>query len=150
MSDNGDYVEHTTDTPQGVRREEVRVVRGSNGAGWWVALAIAALVVIGLFAWWNASQNSQADLQAARDQGAVDANLANAAANAQAAATQASQEAQSAMTNSARVTEDAARSAALRAQSSAQSSAQSTADAARNAAATEPAAPPSSQAPAPQ
>ena len=132
MSDNGDYVERTTDTPSGVRREEeVRVIRGSSNTGWLVALAIAVLAVIGLFVWWNASQNSQADLQAARDQGAADASLANAAANAQNAANLAAQSAQSAVSTSTRATQDAARSAANQAQGAA--------NAARDASATEPA-----------
>lgn len=136
MSDNGDYVERTVDTPEGVRREEVRVVRGSGNAAWWVVLAVAVVAVIGFFVW-NASQNSQVDLQAAREQGAAEANLANAAANAQSAASQAAQSAQSAVDSSARVTEGAARSAA--------SQAQSAADNARDAAASEPAAPPPPQ-----
>ena len=130
MSNDGDYVERTVETPAGVRREEVRVVR-SNNTGWWIALAVAIVATVGALFWYNASQNSSIDLQAARDEGAAQASLADAAANAQASAAQAAQAAQTAATTSTQVTESAARSAAANATT-----------AARDAAASEPAEPP--------
>ena len=134
MSDNGDYVERTVDPVSG-RTTETRVVRRSN-TGLWVALAIIAVVVVGGIFWMmSANQNSQADLQAARDQGAAQAQLDAAGANAQAAAAQAGQSAQSAMSGAAQATQGAAQAAADRASSAA--------DAARDAAATPPPAPPS-------
>lgn len=136
MSDE-DYVERTTVTEDGrVRREEVRVREGS-AAGWWVAALIAIVAIVGVFFMLNSNTNRQAELQAARDQGAAEAALANAAADAQTAAATASVAAQSAMDSTARAAEQAASNAQAAAERTADA-AQNTADAARDAAADEP------------
>jgi low affinity Fe/Cu permease len=112
MSDKEDYVERTTEGPTTVRREEVRVVRGSSSTGWIIAAIVAVAAIVGAFFYLN--QNSQADLQAARDQGAVQAQVDNAASSAQQAASDASQAAQSSMSSAARSTQNAANAAADR------------------------------------
>jgi low affinity Fe/Cu permease len=112
MTDNGDYVETTTEGPTVVRRE-TRVVRGSgSSAGWIVAAVVAIAAIAGVFLFMN--QNSQSDLQAARDQGAAQAQIDNAASTAQAAANSASAAAQSSMSSAAHATENAANAAADR------------------------------------
>lgn len=133
MSDNGDYIERTNEGPIPVRREELRVIRTSNPTGWIVAAVLAIAALVGAFFYMN--QNSQADLQAARDQGAVQAQIDNAASNAQAAAGQAEQSAQSSIGSAARATENAANAAADRSAAAADT-------AARDASATAPSAPP--------
>ena len=129
MPTTDDYVERTTEGPTTVRREEVHVVRGSNNAGWVIAAVVVVLAIVGAFAFM--SQNSQSDLQAARDQGAAQAQVDNAASSAQTAANQAAQSAQTAVSSNAQATESAASAAADRAAN--------VADKARDAAATAPA-----------
>lgn len=150
MANDGDEVERTAvrQTPGG--REEVyetRVtgVRSSN-AGWWVAAIVAIVAVVGLIFLFS-SQNRADELQAARDQGAAQANLDNSAAEAQRAALGASQAAQSAVDSTARASQRAAQAAQAAAdQTVRQAQAENAGQAAQNAAATEPAQP----APAPQ
>lgn len=136
MSDNGDYVERVT-TTEGptttIRREEVVRTRGSS-IGWWVAALIALVAIVGVFLVVNSNNTSEADLQAARDQGMAEAALANASVDAQAAAAQASAAAQSAMDSTSRAAEQAAVGAQAAAERSAQA-AQRTAEAAQDSAA---------------
>jgi len=124
-----DY-ERTTVT----REPETVVVRRSGSAtGWWVAALVAIIALFGVIFLINNS-NSQTDLQAARDQGATEATLANSAANAQQAASNAAQAAQDAAGGAARATESAAQAAASRTEQAVDA----TADAARDASSTEP------------
>jgi len=102
MSNDGDYVERTIETPGPVRTEQVRVVRERSSAGWWIAALVAVVAIVGVIFMLNGGTNSQSDLQAARDQGAAQAQAENAVAGAQAAASQAAQSAQVAVENSAR------------------------------------------------
>jgi hypothetical protein len=113
MPSNEDYVERTTEDPTIIRQEELRVVRHSSNAGWWVAALIAIVAVVGVF--FYMSQNTQSDLQAARDQGAAQAQADNAATNAQTAASQAAQSAQSAVDSTAQAAQHAANAATARA-----------------------------------
>ncbi len=102
-----DY-ERTTVTSTPERVVEVR--RGSS-AGWWVA-ALVAIVAIVAVVFLFSNNASQSQLEAARDQGIADANLANATLSAQQAAATASQAAQDAAAAGARATETAAQAAA--------------------------------------
>ncbi len=136
MSDNGDYIERTVEAPTLVQREEVRVVRAPSNTGWWVAAFVAVVAIaVGVFFYSN-NQTSQADLQAAREQGAAQAQTDNALSNAQMSATQAAQSAQSAAMSTAQANDSAAQAAASR---------NAQAAAARDAAATAPAPQPSPQ-----
>lgn len=134
MSTNGEDVERSQDG------EVEPMTRRSSGAGWWVAAAVAALAAVGLFFILQA-QDRQEQLQAARQQGAVEARLDDATNNAQRAAVQANRAAQSATDASAQAT----RRAAETAQSAAAQAARSAGDAAQDASATEPAQGPSAQ-----
>ncbi|MDB5428267.1 MAG: hypothetical protein JWR43_2242, partial [Phenylobacterium sp.] len=78
MSNDQDYVERTIETPGSVRRETVRVVRSSNSAGWWIAAVVAIMAVVGVIFLLNNGQPSSTDLQAARDQGAAQAQTDSA------------------------------------------------------------------------
>jgi hypothetical protein len=143
MSDD-DFVERTrvTHGPEGERREVYRE-RSSGVAGWWIAAIVAVVAVVGL-ALIFASQNRQQALQQAKAEGAAQATLEMATANAQRSAAQASQAAQSAMDSTARASQRAAetaQSAANQTAQAAQSTAENASDAARDAAAQEPAAP---------
>ena len=131
MSDNGDYVERTTAGPEPVRREEVRIVRGSNNSGWLVAVLVLAIFAVGAFFLMN--RNNADDVQAARDQATLQAQADNAAAAAQNAAGAAQQSAQAAISSTARATDSAATAA---------SAADSARDASATAPAQEPPAPP--------
>ncbi|MET0271478.1 MAG: hypothetical protein ABW360_00660 [Phenylobacterium sp.] len=131
MSNDRDYVERTTitETPTTVVRREV------NPTGWWVA-ALVAVVAIAVLAFMLLNNSpTQSDLQAARDQGAAEATVANASLNAQAAAAQATQAAQSAVETTARASEQAA----TRASEAAQAAAATTSEAAQDAVTPEPA-----------
>ena len=128
MSDN----ERTTITREPADR--VVVERSGSSAGWWVAALVAVIALIGVIFLVNNSSTGQDALQAARDQGATEANLANAATGAQTAAASAATAAQDAASGAARATESAAQAAASR---SAQA-VDATADAARDASSTEP------------
>ena len=111
------------------------VVRSGSSAGWWVAAIVAIVAIFGVIFMINQSNaNDDAALQAARDQGAAEATLGNATANAQAAASNAAQAAQDAAGNAARATESAAQAAAQRTQAAADNAA----DAARDVSTTEP------------
>ncbi|HEX7948126.1 MAG TPA: hypothetical protein VF495_25900, partial [Phenylobacterium sp.] len=72
-----DY-ERTTVTREPV--ETVVVRRSSSAAGWWVAAIVAIVALFGVIFLVNNGSNEGA-LQAARDQGATEATLANSAAN---------------------------------------------------------------------
>src|SRR5689334_2534351 len=86
--------------------EQVVVRRTGSSAGWWVAAIVAIVAIFGVIFLINASNANNDDaLQAARDQGAAEATLANAATNAQQAAANASVAAQDAAGNAARATE---------------------------------------------
>lgn len=136
MSDNGEYIERTVEAPTLVQREEVRVVRASSNTGWWVAAFVAVVAIaVGVFFYSN-NQTSQTDLQAAREQGAAQAQTDNALSNAQMSASQAAQSAQSAAMSTAQANDSAAQAAASR---------NAQAAAARDAAATAPAPQPSPQ-----
>ncbi len=90
MSNDGDYLRRTvTSEPVVTRREEVYVTRGANTAGWWIAALVAVIAIVGVI-FLISNNNTQAQLQAARDQGAAQAGLENATTNAQIAASQAS------------------------------------------------------------
>jgi len=139
MPNDREYVERTT-----VR--ETPVTERSSAAGWWIAAIVAIIAVAGLlFVFGN--QNSQDELQAARDQGAAQASLSAAATEAQRAAAQASQSAQSAVDSTARASHRAAESAQNAANQTAKS-AQDAGDAARDASATEAAPAPTTEQPA--
>jgi cytoskeletal protein RodZ len=136
MSNDGDYVERVVEEPATVRREEVRVVRESSNAGWWIAALVAVVAIVGVIFLMNNS-NSQADLQNARTEGAAQQALSTASSDAQMAASQAAQSAQSAAQSTASATENAARAAADRTAQAADTAA----NAARDATTTEPAPP---------
>jgi len=114
MSNDRDYVERTVEAPSTVRTEEVRVVRERSSAGWWIAALVAIVAIVGVIFMLNGGTNSQSDLQAARDQGAAQAQAENAVTGAQTAASQAAQSAQVAVENSAQASQTAARAAADR------------------------------------
>ncbi len=139
MSNDGDHLRRTTDTgePVIIRREEVYVTRGANTAVWWIAALMAVVAIVGVI-FRISNNNTQAQLQAAHDQGAAQAGLENATTNAQIAASQASVAAQTAATGATRANESAAQAAADRA-AAATINAQ---DAAQDATTTEPAQPP--------
>jgi hypothetical protein len=137
MTNDGDYVERTIEEPATLRREEIRVTRGSNNAGWWIAALVAIVAIVGVIFLMNGS-TTQADLQNARTEGAAQQALTTAAGDAQAAATQATQAAQDAAHSTAQATETAAQAAANRTAQTARTAS----EAAQDAAATEPAAPP--------
>ena len=113
MSNDGDYVQRTVEEPVTIRREEIRVSRGSSNAGWWIAALVAVVAIAGVIFFMNNS-NTQADLQNARNQGAAEQALSTAAGDAQMAASQATQAAQDAARSTAQATETAARAAADR------------------------------------
>ena len=121
-----DY-ERTTVTHQ---PETVVIRRSNSAAGWWVAALVAIVAIFGVMLMINGAGPTQDDLQAARDQGAVEANMANATTGAQQAAVSAAQAAQDAATGAARATESAAQAAAA--------TADQAADAARDVSSTEP------------
>lgn len=127
MSDN----ERTTITREPADR--VVVERSGSAAGWWVAALVAVVALIGAIFLFN-NTNGQDALQAARDQGANEANLVNAATGAQTAAANAASAAQDAASGAARATESAAQAAASRTTQAVDA----TADAARDASSTEP------------
>jgi hypothetical protein len=141
MSNDGDYVERVVETPTTVRTKEVRVVRERSSAGWWIAALVAIVAIVGVIFLLNGGMNSQTDLQAARDQGAAQAQAENAVAGAQTAASQAAQSAQVAVENSARASETAARAAADRTSAAVNDATSAT----RDAVAREPDAPPPQQ-----
>lgn len=130
MPNDNEYVERTT------VRETPVPVRSSN-AGWWIAAIVAIIAVAGLLFIFN-TQDRQAELQAARDQGAAQASLSAAATDAQRAAAQASQSAQSAVDSTTRASQRAAEAAQSAANQTAKT-AKDAGDAARDASATEPA-----------
>jgi hypothetical protein len=100
--------------------DTVVVSRERSSAGWWIA-ALVAIVAVALLAFTlTSNRNNDAQLQAARDQGAAEASLDSATASAQMAAAQATQ---------------AARSATDQATAATQAAASTTADAARSTAA---------------
>ena len=109
--------------------DRVTIVRRSDSnAGWWIAALVAVIAVAGLI-FMYVNQNNQAELQAARDQGAAEATLDNATANAQMAAAQATQAAQSATERAAAAGEHAAASAQAAAQQTAQAANEAAQDA---------------------
>jgi hypothetical protein len=130
MSDNYERTTvRTTSEPDRV------VIRRGGSTGWWVAALVAIVAIVAvIFMYVNSGGPTQADLQAARDQGATEANIANASASAQQAASVAAQAAQDAAAGAARATEHAAQSAA----SASQAAASSAADAAEDATTSEP------------
>jgi hypothetical protein len=147
MANEGEF-ERTTvrRTPAG--REEVREVQGTTrstgAAGWWISAIVAIVAVVGLIFVFT-SQNRADQLQAAREQGAAQANLDNAAAAAQQSAAQASQAAQAAVDSTARASQRAAEAAQAAANQTVRQ-AQAAGDAAQNASTTEPDAAPASPA----
>jgi cell division protein FtsX len=138
MPNDREYVERTT------VRETPEVVR-SSAAGWWIAAIVAIIAVAGLLFVFS-TQNRQSELQAARDQGAAEAGLAAATTDAQRAATQASQAAQSAVDSTTRASQRAAEAAQAAANQTRQS-AQTAGDATRDASAVEPAPAPTADQP---
>ena len=105
-----DSYERTTVTNE---PETVVVRRGGGSAGWWMAAVVAVVAIVAVaFMYMNAGGPSESELQAARDRGVADANLAAASASAQQAASVAAQAAQDAAAGAARATESAAQSAA--------------------------------------
>jgi hypothetical protein len=124
-----------------VERATIREARapGTGAAGWWIAAIVAIVAVVGLIFIFN-SQNRADELQAAREQGMVQANLDNAAAEAQRAATRDSQSAQSAVASTARASQRAAEAAQVAANETVQE-ARAAESAAQNASATEQAQP---------
>ena len=113
MSNDGEHIERTTVTDAPTGRETVRELTPTaarNSAGWWVAAIVAIVAVIGVVMMLN-HQTSEAELQAARDQGMAQANLATATTNAQQAAVQASQAAQTAVASTAQASQRAAEAA---------------------------------------
>ena len=104
MSDD----ERTTVT----REPETVVARRSSSAGWWVAALVAIVAIFGVMFMLTRNGPTQEDLQAARDQGVVEANMASATTGAQQAAASAAQAAQAAAARTAQAadaTADAAR-----------------------------------------
>jgi hypothetical protein len=110
------------------------VVRRGSSAGWWVAALVAIVAIVAVIFMYTNANPTQSQLDAARDQGATEANLATASASAQQAASVAAQAAQDAAAGAARATENAAQSAA----NATAQAADATADAARDASTTEP------------
>jgi len=94
--------------------ERVVIRERSNTGGWWVAALVAVVALVGVIFFMTNTGATPDDLQAARDQGAAEANLATATANAQQAASTAAQSAQAAAENAASATESAANAAAAR------------------------------------
>jgi hypothetical protein len=130
MSDNYDRVTVRETREAGPDRV---VVRRGGATGWWIAALVAIVAIIAVVVMVGNRPGDDA-LQAARDQGATEANLANATANAQTAASSAADAAQSAASNAAAATESAARSAA----NQATQAADNVSDAAQDATSTEP------------
>ena len=124
-----DY-ERTTVT----REPETVVIRRSSSAGWWVAALVAVVAIFGVMFMITRNGPTQEDLQAARDQGVVEANMASATTGAQQAAASAAQAAQDAASGAARATDSAAQAAAARTAQAADA----TADAARDITSTDP------------
>ena len=137
MTNDGDYVERTIEEPGTLRREEVRITRGSNNAGWWIAALVAIVAIVGVIFLMNGSP-TQTDLQNARNEGAAQQAMTNAASDAQVAASQATQAAQDAAHSTAQATETAAQAAADRTTQAARTAS----EASQDAAATEPTTPP--------
>lgn len=94
---------------------ETVVVRRGSSAGWWVAAIVAIVAIFGVLFMVNNGE-SREDMPAARDQGAIQADLANAATGAQQAAANAARSAQDASSGAARATESAAQAATERTQ----------------------------------
>jgi CBS domain containing-hemolysin-like protein len=108
MSDQYERTTVTSEPAQVVIRER------SNSAGWWVAALVAVIALVGVVFYMSNSGTTPNELEAAREQGAAEANLATATQNAQSAATTAAQSAQNAAENAASATESAASAAAAR------------------------------------
>jgi hypothetical protein len=148
MSDDGDDIERARagDTPRDREtiRETERVVVRSSNAGWWIAAFVAVLAVIGLFIAFG-GQNREDEVQAAREQGAAQAQLDAATADAQRSAQQASLAAQSAAASAGDATQRAEQSVPAPVDQGAPSAGQ----AAQDTGSTEPAAP-AYQSPPPQ
>jgi hypothetical protein len=146
MPSDGDYIERTTVTDGPGGRETVRettpAVRTSY-AGWWVAALVAVVAVFGLV-FLFANQSSEDQVQAAHDQGVAEARMDSATTDAQRAATQASQAAQSAVDSTARASQHAAETAQVEANRTAQT-VQSAGDAGRDASDNAPASAPPPQ-----
>lgn len=107
MSDN----ERTTVTGG---PERVNIRERSSSAGWWVAALVAVIALVGVVVFMSNSGTTPNALEAAREQGAAEANLATATQSAQAAAATAAESAQNAAANAASATESAASAAAAR------------------------------------
>ena len=102
--------ERTAITRETAPAQTLVVRREGSAAGWWLAAFLAVVAVFGVIFLINRTTGD--DLQAARDQGAVEANQASATAGAQVAATSAARAAQDAAAGAARATESAAQAAA--------------------------------------
>lgn len=117
------------------RTPETVVIRKERGAaGWWMA-ALVAVIAVAIVGYMLSANRSQADLQAARDQGAAEATLDAATASAQMAAAQATQAARSATDQAAQATQAAANTTA----DAARATADAAGDMAADASASEPA-----------
>jgi hypothetical protein len=135
-------------TGQRVEREairddggEVRVIRESNSAAWWVAALVAIVAIAGLLWLFNSNQQNVADLEAAREAGRAEAMMDSATLQAQSAALAAQEATRSTSDSMARATEQAAVNAAAASEAAAreaQAAAASVGDAARDAAAEAP------------
>jgi C4-dicarboxylate-specific signal transduction histidine kinase len=109
MSNNGDYVDRTTVGDTSPAREtlpETAPIR-PRVAGWWIAAIVAMIAVVGLV-FVFITQNTQDELQVVREQGAAQAGLDASTADAQRAAAQASQAAQTAIDTSAQTSQQVA------------------------------------------
>ena len=73
--------------PPRVEREVVHT--GGSNAGWWVAAIVAIVAVVGLFFLFSNNRVDDTDLEMARQTGAAQEAIANAAARAQDAAAEA-------------------------------------------------------------
>ena len=108
MSDQYERTTVTGEPAQVIIRER------SSSAGWWVAALVAVIALVGVVFYMSNSGTTPNELEAARQQGAAEANLATATQSAQQAASTAAQSAQNAAENAASATESAASAAAAR------------------------------------
>ncbi len=120
---------------------EVRVIRESNSAAWWVAALVAIVAIAGLLWLFNSNQQNVADLEAARESGRAEAMMDSAALQAQSAALAAQEATRSTSESMARATEQTAVNAAAASEAAAreaQAAAASISNAAQDAAAEPP------------
>jgi len=122
----------TTDPMTGTTVREVH--HRSGNSGWWIAALVAIVAILGIVFMTN-NRNTQAELQAAQDQGRASAMIDNATQEAREAAASASAASSQAVDSMAAASQSAADSAKAAADRTAQA-AQSATDQAGDAAAT--------------